>query len=162
MVISPMQTQLLRVAPPLKIGFLFKKTHSQYFHKRLPQAIEIWNLNQSLFKSRVSHVQLFAAPWTAACQASLSFTKLMSIKLVMPSNHLFLCCPLLLLPSIFPSIRVFPNESALRIRWPKYWSFNFSTSTSNEYSELISFIVTTITFPQVPEVRMSESYEAVT
>ena len=84
-------------------------------------------------------------PWTAACQASLSFTiswsllKLMSIESVMPSNHLILCCPLLLLPSIFPSIRVFSSESALHIRWPKYWSFSFSISPSNEYSELISF-----------------------
>ena len=82
-------------------------------------------------------------PWTAACQASLSFTiswsllKLMSIKSVMPSNHLILCHPLLLLPSIFPSIRVFSNELALRIRRPKYWSFSFSPS--NEYSGLISF-----------------------
>ena len=88
-------------------------------------------------------VQLFVTPWTAACQASLSFTisrsllKLMSIESVMPSNHLILCHPLLLLPSIFPSIRVFSNESALHIRWPKYWSF--SISPSNEYSELISF-----------------------
>ena len=77
----------------------------------------------------LSHVQLFATPWTAACQASLSFTnsqnllKLMSIESVMPSSHLILCCPLLLPPSIFPSIRVFSNESALYIRWPKYWSF---------------------------------------
>ena len=84
-------------------------------------------------------------PWTAACQASLSFTiswsllKLMSIESVMPSNRLILCCPLLLLPSIFPSIRVFSSESALHIRWPKYWSFSFSISPSNEYSELISF-----------------------
>ena len=93
----------------------------------------------------LSHVRLFAAPWTAACQASLSITnsqsllKLMSIKLVMPSNHLILCHPLLLLPSIFPSTRVFANESVLRIRWPKYWSFSFSISPSNEYSGLISF-----------------------
>ena len=92
-----------------------------------------------------SLVQLFATPWTAARQASLSITnslsspKPMSIELVMPSNHLILCCPLLLLPSIFPSIRVFSNESALRIRWPKYWSFSFSISPSNEYSGLISF-----------------------
>ena len=83
-------------------------------------------------------------PWTAACQASLSITnswnllKLMSIKSVMPSNHLILCCPLLLLPSIFPSIRVFSNGSLLRIRWPKYWSFSFSISPSNEYSGLIA------------------------
>ena len=92
-----------------------------------------------------SRVWLFAAPWTAARQASLSFTtswsllKLMSIESVMPSNHLILCCPLLLLPSIFPSINIFSNESALHIRWPKYWSFNFSISPSNEYSGLISF-----------------------
>ena len=88
---------------------------------------------------------LFGTPWTAACQASLSFTnswsllKLMSIELVMPSNHLILCCPLLLLPSIFPSIRVFSNESALCIGWPKYWGFSFSICPSNEYSRLISF-----------------------
>ena len=93
----------------------------------------------------LSRVQLFATPWTAAHQASLSITnsrsllKLMSIESVMPSNHLILCCPLLLLPSICPSIRVFSNESALRIRWPKYWSFSFSISPSNEYSGLISF-----------------------
>ena len=84
-------------------------------------------------------------PWTAAHQACLSITnswsllKLMTIKLVMPSNHLILCRPLLLLPSIFPSIRVFSSESVLRIRWPKYWSFSFSISPSNEYSGLISF-----------------------
>jgi len=95
----------------------------------------------------LSHVQLFATPWTAACQASLSITnswsllKLMSIELVMPSNHLILCRPLLLPPSIFPSIRVFSNESVLCIRWPKYWSFSFSISPSNEYSGLISFRV---------------------
>ena len=83
-------------------------------------------------------------PWTAACQASLSITnsqrllKLISLELVMLSNHL-LCCPLLLLPSIFPSVRIFSNESVLRIRWPKYWSFSFSICPSNEYSRLISF-----------------------
>ena len=83
--------------------------------------------------------------WTAACQAFLSFTisrsllKLMLMELTMPSNHLILCCPLLFLPSIFPSIRVFSNESVLRIRWSKYWSFSFSISPSNEYSGLISF-----------------------
>ena len=93
----------------------------------------------------LSCVQLFVTPWTAACQAFWSFTiswsllKLMSIELVMPSNYLILCHPLLLLPSIFPSIRVFSNESALRIRWPKYWSLSFSISPSNEYSGLISF-----------------------
>ena len=93
----------------------------------------------------LSHVQLFANPWTVAGQASLSITnswsllKLMSIKLVMPSNHLILCHPLLLLPSTYPSIRVFPNESVLCIRWPKYWHFSFSISPSNEYSGLTSF-----------------------
>ena len=93
----------------------------------------------------LSRVRLFATPWTAAHQASLSITnsqsllKLMSIESVMPSNHLILCRPLHLLPSIFPSIRVFSNESAIRIRWPKYWSFSFSISPSNEYSVLISF-----------------------
>ena len=93
----------------------------------------------------LSHVQHFATPWTAACQASLSITnswsllKLMSTEPVMPSNHLILCRPLLLLPSIFPSIRVFSNESALCIRWPKYWSFSFNISPSNECSGLISF-----------------------
>ena len=89
-----------------------------------------------------------ATPWTAACQASLSFTisqsllKLMSIESVMPSKHLILCCPLLLLPSIFPGLRVFSNESALQIRWPKFWSFSFSTSPSNEHSGLNSFRLT--------------------
>ena len=93
----------------------------------------------------LSRVWLFATPWTAACQASLSITnsqsllKLMSIESVMPSNHLILCHPLLLLPSIFPSIRVFSNESVLCIRWPKCWSFSFSVSPSNEYSGPISF-----------------------
>ena len=91
----------------------------------------------------LSHVSFFQTPWTAACQASLSFTmsqsllKLMFFESVIPSNHLVLCCALL--PSIFPSIRVFSNELALRIRRPKYWSFSFSISTSNEYSGLISF-----------------------
>ena len=87
----------------------------------------------------LSHVWLFATPWTAACQASQSLLKLMSIELVMPSNHLILCRPLLLLPSIFPSIRVFSKESVLLIRRPKYWSFSFSFSPSNEDPGLISF-----------------------
>ena len=92
----------------------------------------------------LSRVQLFATPWTAACQASLSIinsqslVRFMSIESVMPSNHLILC-PLLLLPSIFPSIRVFFSESVLCIRWPKHWSFSFSISPSNEHSGLISF-----------------------
>ena len=93
----------------------------------------------------LSHVLLFATPWTAACQASLSITnygslpKLMSIESVTPSSHLILCCPLLLLPLIPPSIRVFSSESTLRMRWPKYWSFSFSISPSNEHPGLISF-----------------------
>ena len=93
----------------------------------------------------LTHDWLFVTPWTAAHQASLSvfnswsLLKLMSNELVMPSNQLILCCPLLLLPSIFPSIRVFSNELALRIRWPKYWSFSFNISPSNEHSGLISF-----------------------
>ena len=92
-----------------------------------------------------SHVRLFVTTWTAARQASLSFTiswsftKFMSIESVMPSNRLILCRPLLLLPSIFPSIKVFSSESALHISWPKCWSFSLSISPSNEYSELISF-----------------------
>ena len=93
----------------------------------------------------LSCVRLFVTPWTAARQSFLSITnswsllKLMSIELVIPSNHLILCCPLLFLPSVFPSIRVFSNESVLRIRWPKYWSFSFSINPSNEHSGLISF-----------------------
>ena len=93
----------------------------------------------------LSRVQLFATPWTAARQASLSISnswsllKLMSIESVMPSNHLILCCPFHLLPSILPSIRVFSNESVVHIRWPKYWSFSFSISPSKGYSGLISF-----------------------
>ena len=93
----------------------------------------------------VSCVRLFVTSWIATCQASLSMTnswsllKLMSIESVMPSNHLILCCLLLLLPSIFPSIRVFSNESVLCIMWPKYWNSSFSVSPSNEYSGLISF-----------------------
>ena len=105
--------------------------------------IETWYHFSSV--QLLSHVQLFATPWTAAWQASLSITnsrslpKPMSIELVMPPNHLIPCCPLLLLPSIFPSIRVFSNESALRIRWPKYWSFSFNISPSYEHPGLISF-----------------------
>ena len=100
----------------------------------------------------LSRVWLFATPQTEACQASLSSTisrsllKLMSIELVMLSNHLILCCPLLFLPSIFPSIRVFSNESALHIRWPKYWSFSFSPSS--EYSGLISLRIEWFDFPK--------------
>ena len=100
---------------------------------------------QFISDQSLSRAQLFVIPWTAAHQVSLSITnsqsllKLMSIELVKPSNHLIHCCPLLLLYSIFPSIRVFSNESLLHIKWPKYCSFNFSISLSNEYSGLISF-----------------------
>ena len=114
----------------------------------------VWKLQKLIKKLKhiafssaqlLSHVWLFATPWTAARQASLPITnsrsslRLMSIKSVMPSNRLLLCRPLLLLPSVFPSIRVFSNESVLHIRWPQYWSFSFSISPSNEYSGLISF-----------------------
>ena len=106
--------------------------------------VVFWSLTFSLVQS-LSRVQLFATPWTAAHQASLSITnswsllKLMSIESVMPSNHLILYCPFLLPLSIFPSIRVFSNESVLRIRWPKYWNYSFSINPSNKYSGLISF-----------------------
>ena len=116
------------------LGAVFCSYLVFFRYKIVPQSV------QSL-----SRVQLFVIPWTAALQASLSITnswslsKLMSIELVLPSNHLILCHPLLLLPSILPSIRVFSNESALRIRWPKYWNFSFNISPSNEHSRLISF-----------------------
>ena len=112
-----------------------------YMHNLLHIAIHL-NLTQHCKSATVAqslgHVHFFVTPWTAACQASLSINnswsllKLKSIESVMPSNHLILCYPLLLLPSILPSIRVFSNESALHIRWPKYWSFSFSISPSNE------------------------------
>ena len=115
-------------------GYIFSKIHIFTWLFPLPSSGQL-----------LSCVRLFETPWTAACQASLSITnsrsllKLMSIKSVMPSNHVILCHPLLLLPSIFPSIRVFSSESVLCIRWPKYWSFSFSISPSNEYPGLISF-----------------------
>ena len=108
---------------------------------------KIFSLVTVVVVQSLSHVQLSVTSWTAACQTPLSFTiswsflKLMSIESVMPSNHLILCHPLLLLPSMFPSIRVFSDEQALHIRWPKYWSFSFSISPSNEYSGPISFRV---------------------
>ena len=120
----------------------------------------------------LSRVLLFAAAWTAAHQAFLSITnsqslpKLMSIELVMPSSHLILCRPLLLLPSIFPSIRVFSNESALCIRWPKYWSFSFNISPSNEHPGLISFrmdwldplaVQGTLKSPPIPQFKSINS-----
>ena len=104
-----------------------------------------YNFFYHFFVQLLSCVQRFAAPWTAACQASLFLTisqnllKLMDIESVMSFNHIILCCSFFLLPSLFPSIRFFPNELALCIRWPKYWSFSFSISSSNEYLELSSF-----------------------
>ena len=118
------------------------------------------------FSSVQSHsrVRLFATPWSAARQASLSITssrsspKLMSIKSVMPSSHLIFCGPLRLVPSIFPSIRVFSNESALRIRWPKYWSFSFNISLFNEHPGLISFRMDWLDLLAVPrDSRVSYS-----
>ena len=109
----------------------------------MPTHIKHGSYSEGVSIQLLSHVRLFAAPWTAACQTCLSITnsqilsKLMSIESVMPSGHLILCCPLLFLPSIFPSIRVFSNESALCIRWPKYWSF--SIIPSSEFSGFISF-----------------------
>ena len=117
-----------------------RKTDTVWFHLQVKSKGNKWQWKPDNSKpissvQLLSHVWLFATPWTTACQASLSITnswslpKLMSIEL--PSNHLILCHPLLLLPSIFPSIRVFSNESALRIRWPKYWGFSFNISPSN-------------------------------
>ena len=123
---------------------------SVFFHVRKPTIVTICSTEKQ-FTMMISSVQslsrvwLFGTPWTAARQASLSITnsqslpKPVSIESVMPSNHFILCHPHLLLPSIFPSIRVFSNESFLRIRWPEYWSFSFSISPSNEHSGLISF-----------------------
>ena len=118
------------------------------------------NSVQSSSIQLLSHFQLFTTLWTVACQDSLSIAnsqsllKLMSIKLLMSSNHLILCCHLLL-PSIFPNIRLFSNESILHIRWPKYWSFNFSISTYNEYSGLISFRIDLLNLLAVQETRKS-------
>ena len=129
-------------------GHLFRQFHRKFWVIKtvdghcLCISLSTSNSRFPIVVQSLSHVGLFAAPWTAAHQASLSFTKsrsllkLMSIESVMPSNHLVLCCPLLLLPSIFPTIRVFSSESVLHIRWPKYWIF--SISPSNEYSRLIS------------------------
>ena len=114
-----------------------------------------FNLIQFSSVQSVNCVQLFVTPWTAEHQTSLSITnswsllKLMSIKSVMPSNHLILCRPLLLATSIFPNIRVFSSESVLYIRWPKYWSFSFNSSPSNEYSGLISFRMDWLDLPVV-------------
>ena len=121
------------LASPALAGRFFTTVHLESTEQRL-SSVQL-----------LSRVRLFVTPWAAADQASLSITnsrslrKLMSVQSVIPSNHLILCCPLLLLPSILSSIRVFPNESVIHIRWPKYWNFSFSISPSNEYSGLISF-----------------------
>ena len=131
---STIRNNMNNCIPTEQISYI-KRTNSQK-HTKLPKLL-------SLFSHSV--VSNSATSWTAACQPSMSFTiswsllKLMSIKSVMPSNHLILCRPLLLLLSIFPSIRVFSNQSALFTRWRKYWSFSFSISPSNEYSGLITF-----------------------
>ena len=114
-------------------------------HQHILFKVTIWDYQRHEYSSvqSLSHVRLFTTPWIAARQASLSIAnsrsllKLISVESVMPSNHLILCCPLLLLPSIFPSIRIFSNESTLCIRWPNYWSFSFSISPSNDYDWLV-------------------------
>ena len=129
-------------------------------NKHILKCYQIDRVQSSSVQS-LSHVRLFVTPWTAACQASLSITnswsllKLMSIESVMPYNHLILCHLLLLLPSIFPSIRVFSNESTLHIRWPKYWSCSFNNSPSNEYSGLISFRMDRLDLPAVQSTLKS-------
>ena len=142
-IVSRVSYFLKHIFHPLNLSML----HFWVVSCDTPSSSVILSLAAYQFSSvqSLSHVRLFATPWTAAHQASVSITnswsllKLMSIELVMPSNHLILCRPLLLLPSIFPNIRVFYKESVLHIRWPKYWSFSFSISPSNEYSGLISF-----------------------
>ena len=123
-------------------SFRVKRAFNTKFY---PSYSTMMKTENFVFVQLLSHVRLFATPWSAEYPASVSFTvsqsllKLLSVESMMLSNHLILYCPLLLLPSIFPSIRVFSNELALHIRWPKYWSFNFSISPSSEYSEFISF-----------------------
>ena len=127
--------------------FLAPESHSPSGHHRLTPSPTMWFKQDCAVQFSHSVMSDSETLWTAACQASLSITnswsllKLMSIESVMPSNHLILCHPLLLLPSVFPSIKIFSNESALRIRWPKYWSFSFNVSPSKEHSGLISFRV---------------------
>ena len=141
-----LHTRILEwVAMPFSRGSYRPRDQTWIFHKA-SRFFTIWaTMDQFSSVQSLSRVWLFATPWSAACQASLSITnsrsllKLMSIESMIPFNHLILCHPLLLLPSIFHSIRVFSNESVLRIRWPKYWSFSFSISPSSEYSGLISF-----------------------
>ena len=135
--------QQLEMDVKQQIGFKLVKEHVKAIYC---QPAYLTYMQSSVLFSR-SIMSNSATPWNGVCEASLSITnswsllKLMPIDSVMPSNHLILCHPLLLLPSIFPSIRVFSNESVLHIMWPKYWNFSFSISTSNEYSELTSFMM---------------------
>ena len=136
-------SQFITPSPSLTVPASPSSTSSSLF---LPCKLVLqYHFSAAVVVRSLSCVQLFATPWTAAHQSSLSFTisrslfKRMPIESVMPSNHLILCHPLLLLPSVFPSIRVFSKELALQIKWPKYWSFSFSISLSKEYSGLISF-----------------------
>jgi len=143
------QTRLLEWVAILQGNFLIQGSNLLLLHWQVdilplsPNESIVSSISQSV--QSLSRVRVFATPWNTARQASLSITnsrrppKPMSIESVMPSNHLILCCPLLLLPSIFPSIRVFSSESVLRIRWPKYWSFSLNISPSNEHPGLISF-----------------------
>ena len=137
-------TSIWAYLSPLRLHFLHHFYYFQIQKLSLPICQTLYSVQFSSVQS-LSCVQLFVTPWTAARQASLSITnsqsllKHMSIEWVMPSNHLILCRPLLLLPSIFLNIRVFSNESALHIRWPKYWSFSFNISPSNEHPGMISF-----------------------
>ena len=129
--------------------------------------INTWNKGPFVVQSP-SHVRFFVVPWTAALRASLSFAvyqsllKFMSIESVMLSNNLILCHPLLLLPSIFPSIRVFTSESTLCIRWPKYWSFSFSISPSNEYSGLIAFKIDPCSPRDSQESSLAQQFKSIT
>ena len=139
-------TLLKALSQTLQINFLNSRTnHRNCKIMNIYYCFKYWGMQLRVVVHLLTRVQLFATLWTIARQVSLSFTiswrllKLMSTESVMPSNHLILCHPLFLLPSIFPSIRVFSNESAVRIRCLKYWSFSFSISPSNEYSGLISF-----------------------
>ena len=140
----PLPMLLIYLASIVFLAMQYFCLEKNILHKDKMLSIGQWVTKRFSSVQSISSVQLFATPWTAACQASLSITnpwslpKLISIESVMPSNHLILCHPLLFPPSIFPSIRVFYNESALHIRWPKYWSFGFNISPSSEHSGLIS------------------------
>ena len=155
--------------PPVTICVLVASSCTDNSHSRLGLSKDALHWD-SMFVPQfnsvqlLSHVWLFATPWTAACQASLSITnsqsliKLMPIESMMSSNHLILCHLLFLLPSIFPSIRVFSNESALCIRWPKYWSFSFNISSSSEHPGLISFRMNWLDLLAVQESSLAPQF----